>query len=296
LAVGLAADSRFAPLAVLGRLADLLPAFNPYISRHVAGDIPVYSPWLQAGGPWLSLPAAVFLAYLVRSLRRWRGLPAAEKVLFYWNWNSVWLLALTGLVFHKHPHQWSLFLFPAPFLAVALTLRRLAKSQRPRWAGAGLLTAMLASSIAASSLFARFVAESGGVSWHMASLEVKLEVLSWIRAQGGRQKVFFAENPEVWGSGYGRLGWTAAAWEVPASPAPASAPERVFYIHEPLGLGYDPELFSLSARLSQAPPKEFRSVRVFSFDREVPIPGRDIALFHGALSVLPFLPMRGPAR
>ncbi|MBI5241709.1 MAG: hypothetical protein HY926_14645 [Elusimicrobia bacterium] len=297
LAAALAVVPDFHPLAALGRLIDLLPAFNAYIARHVAGDIPVYSPWLHSGGRWLSLPVAVFLAYIAGSLLRWRTLSLPEKVLFCWNWTSLWLLALSGLFFREHPHQWFVFLFPAPFLAIALTLRRPTQAHAPRlrWAGAGLLAALLASYLAASSLYARFVETSGGISWHMANLSVKLEALSWIYSHAGGTQAVLAEDPRVPWHAYGRTGWTAAAWGVLSDHPrqPPSGKPRVFYIHEPLGLAYNPELLSLNARHSAAPPERFHSVQVFSLDRELPLPGEDVEVLSVRLSILPFLPLRG---
>lgn len=287
-------DAGFTPLAAVGRLVDLLPGFNAYIAAHVGWSGPVLYPWLQTGGPWLSLPVAVFAAYLVHALLRWRELPLEQKLLFYWNWIPVWLLALSGLVFHEYPHQWFVFLFPAPFLAITVTLRRLMRSSALplRWGGAAILAAILAAYLLASFTFARFVSRSGGISWHMANLDVKMKVMEWVYSQDSRPKVILVGDPAGQWLGYECTGWTAADWEVRAHrlEKTGALEKRVFYIHEPSGSAQDQKLWPRRKDLDAGHLVLFGPVRVLGLNHEVSVPGQDIGVLSDSPCILPFVP------
>ncbi|MFH1619918.1 MAG: glycosyltransferase family 39 protein [bacterium] len=270
----------FRPLAGVEGFIDLIPAFNSYLAGHIGFPMPVFSAWFHVGGRWFSLPVAVFLAYLAYSLLRWREITAEQKLLFYWNWIPLWLLALSGLFFREYPHQWFVFLFPAPFLAIVVMLQWMIKISFPalRFSGAGILAAILGAYILTSFTFAGFVSQVGGISWHLATLDQKMEALEWIYDQGGRPKIILAANPAIPWWDYGLAGWSAAALDVRSRRAGQTdvVKQRVFYIHEPLGLAYDSSLSDKTGKLDPGSPRDFRSVRIYSFDHGVRVPGANI--------------------
>ena len=264
--------ARHSALEGIWGFLDLLPARSPYLEAHVGTGS-----WnsLQQASFARAISAALLLVtlFLAGSVRRWSTIPPFERFLFYSLWIPLWLFVGSPAFFSEFPHQWYVFLFPGAILAQLLALRGLGKLR------VAVVAALLIVSLHSDFKQMKFVEASGGVSWHLASVDSKLAALREVFALSPGARVFAAVNLQRDWWNYDLEGWREAAAQTrpPAIPGPhLLSPTSAVYLFEPGAFFADD---NLRKRIEAARPvirHSARGVEVFEFAG--PLPGVGIEL------------------
>lgn len=199
---------------MLKHFYDLVPSLSPYIASHIGMDTPK---WLKIVSLFSieGIFLVIFLIYVIRNIYT-NSLKDNDKLLFLWIAIPLSVMYLsTGYtkysIFHSgnFPHQWFIFLFPAPFIIIGNIIDKWSN-----WTKTKIMKILITiviiylgfQNIYFNYKCLKFVSKSGGVGWHTVNLGVKKEVIEKIYQIDSNPKIILLATGKKWSS-YEYLGW-----------------------------------------------------------------------------------------